>query len=161
MSTGQKVSIPPINSRNGLSQMASQINEALGSLARAMNKKSTTQILYDTDHATARVLLGKNPKNREYLVVISKATVDVIEALDKTRVNEDDFIFHSGIINAQLERNKKLFELTTESLKIVRDIFTQISSMEGMEGIDTGLLDDKIKEIEQLEDKNLDPKPSE
>lgn len=151
--SGQKISFPPINSVGGLSQLCRGLNANFNKIQNAFNQRNTTQILYDTDHATARVLIGRiSNGSKKFVIAVSKEGVDVLRALSATRPRKEDFIFYSETVNEELEKNRKLFEATVEALKIVRDLFDAISRIDGMESINTSSLRSKIQEIERLSD---------
>lgn len=151
--SGQKISFPPINGVGGLSQLCRGLNANFNKIQNAFNQRNTTQILYDTDHATARVLIGRTSNgSKKFVIAVSKEGVDVLRALSATRPRKEDFIFYSETVNEELEKNRKLFEATVEALKIVRDLFDTISRIDGMESINTSSLRSKIQEIERLSD---------
>ena len=150
----QKIDFPPMSSAGGLAQLCRSLNANFGKVSRAFNQRTTTQVLYDTDHATARVLIGKvSDGSKKYVVAVSREGVDVVRALSASKPNRNDFIFYSETINEELEKTQKLFEKTVEALKIVRDLFNIVASAEGMEAINTVGLNSKIAEIEALEEK--------
>lgn len=155
MSTGQKVSLHPVNGNNGLAQMASQINGAFSRVERAINQKMTTQLLYDTDHATTRVLLGKVSGKKDYVLAISKDGVDVVRALAEDKIDRSKFIFHSTIINKRLddidEEIENIVEQSEKMLEIVQldiEAFEAIlSGMSGIEGANTSGLSSKVAQL--------------
>lgn len=151
--SGQKISFPPINGVGGLNQLCRGLNANFNKIQNAFNQRNTTQILYDTDHATARVLIGRiSNGSKKFVIAVSKEGVDVLRALSAMRPRKEDFIFYSETVNEELEKNRKLFEATVEALKIVRDLFDTISRIDGMESINTSSLRSKIQEIERLSD---------
>ncbi len=170
---GQTVVTTPITPSGGMEQMARQANGNIEALKRALNQRNTTQILYDNDHATARVLLGKTPTGKNYVVAISKEQVDVIKALEADKIDKNNFIFYSETVNEELEKareelektrkeleaNRELFKATVEAFWATRDVLNAITALdvEGMENINTNALNAKIDIIESLEVKEETP----
>lgn len=170
---GQTVVTTPISPNGGLNEMARQANANVESLKRAINQRNTTQILYDNDHATARVLLGKTPTGKNFVVAISKESIDVVKALAGENINKESFIFYSETVNEELEKareelektrkeleaNRELFKATVEAFRATKDVLNAITALdvEGMENINTNVLNAKIDIIESLEVKEETP----
>lgn len=117
--SGQKIIITPISSMNGPEQMARQVNGNFSKIQNKLNQKSTNITLYDSGHSIAKIFIGKTDSGED-VIAISRDGIDVIKALSKAPMNENDFVFNSIIVIQKLseqERKMSVIENTMSSIQ--------------------------------------------
>lgn len=139
-----KIKTTNITSIGSLQQMARQINENFGRIARVINTPQTVQIYYDNNHTLPRVIIGQIPNTRKQIIAISKEGTDVLQALSKDPVDEQDFIFNTENIDRRTEQLEQMVSSVVDVLVAEQAIF------ETIEGIDEGLLSTLERKIIQL-----------
>lgn len=139
-----KIKTTNITSIGSLQQMARQINENFGRIARVINTPQTVQIYYDNNHTLPRVIIDQIQNTRKQIIAISKEGTDVLQALSKDPVDEQDFIFNTENIDRRTEQLEQMVSSVVDVLVAEQAIF------ETIEGIDEGLLSTLERKIIQL-----------
>lgn len=146
-----KIKTTSITNISNLQQVARQINENFGRVTRVMNTPQTVQIYYDNNHTLPRLIIGQIPDTRKQIIAISKEGTDVLQALSKSPIDEQDFIFSTEIIDQRTERLEETVDVVTEALEIEQVVFETIEAIfKTIEGIDEELLSTLEQKIAQL-----------